>query len=81
MGMDPQAGCLLSDEYLMGPNGDLRLRSVALSFPTHTHTQQRVEGGAGRPASILAHPLVDLIALSCRVTQQLPLISSCRLQG
>lgn len=32
--MDLRARCLLPDEYLMALNGDLRLRSVALSWPT-----------------------------------------------
>lgn len=40
VGMDPWAGCLLSDEYLMGLNGDLRLYSVALSFPTHNRRRR-----------------------------------------
>lgn len=34
VGMDLRALCLLPDEYLMALNGDLRLRSVALSWPT-----------------------------------------------
>lgn len=59
VGMDPRAGCLLSDEYLMGLNGDLCLRSVALSFPTHNRESW-----------------VEVVASSCRVTRQLPLISS-----
>lgn len=36
VGRHPRAGCLFTDEYLMGLNGDLHRRSVALSFPTHT---------------------------------------------
>lgn len=82
--MHPRAGCLFTDEYLMGLNGDFRRRSVALSFPTHT-----TRGGCGCSGAVVcpfwlscppAH-LVDAVALSCRVTQQLPLISSYRLQG
>lgn len=84
--MHPRAGCLFTDEYLMGLNGDLRRRSVALSFPTHT-----TGGVVGVPVRLCVHSgspaprppphLVDAVALSCRVTQQLPLISSYRSQG
>lgn len=37
VGMDPPAGCLLSDEYLMGLNGDLHLRSVMWSCAAGVH--------------------------------------------